>query len=139
MNSKINVGTGLIIRNADGTVWGRSVPRKDGRGVAVIRREMAGDKPCKVLCWGPVEYATKAQENGWDLQPSYLLVTSVTYDAATKTVTVLLTHNLWEGWNQCVTVPFGGNWRQEVYNCLYARSMETGSETHVGNSWDLLV
>lgn len=138
-NGTVNVGKALTIRNVNGTVWGRSVPRRDGTGVVILRREATGDKPFTTLSWGPIEFAHKTAENNWELLPSYLVVTSVTYDAGTKTVTCVFSHNVWEGWNQVVTVPFGGEWRKAVCDLLISRSRETGSETHIGNFKDMMV
>ena len=135
---KGRVGTHLIIQNSDGSVWGRAVPRSNGVGYLLLRLEKGKAEVTK-LTLGPVELASKMESNGWEVCPSYITVSAVRYDSATKTVTVVFSHNVWEGWNQIITVPFGESWKKAVTEELIARSSKTGSETHVFNFQDLLV
>lgn len=135
---KGRVGTHLIIQNSDGSVWGRAVPRSSGVGHLILRLEKGKAEVTK-LTLGPVEFASKIEANGWEVGPSYITASAVRYDTATKTVTVVFVHNSYEGWNQLITVPFTDGWKKTVTEELIARSMRTGSETHIFNFQDLLV
>jgi hypothetical protein len=135
-NSNVNVGRGLTIVTAEGRVWGRAVPKKDRPNDTVvlrIEREAGATKPFTVMVCGPADWAHKVEANGFTLEPSFLTVSRCVYDAGTKTVTVTLVHNLFDGWNQVITVSHGENWQKSVTAELINRSKAQGSETHISN------
>jgi hypothetical protein len=134
-NSNVNKGRAFTILTADGRVWGRAVPKKDSEDIVILRieREAGATKPFTVMVCGPWDWIHKRGANGFMQSPSYLTVSRCVYDAATKTVTVTLVHNLFDGWNQVITVSHGENWQKAVTAELLNRSRAQGSETHISN------
>lgn len=133
----INFGNGSTLLDNSGKIIGRVVPRKEkALGVAVAFPMKEG---LSIRTYGPKEFAIKLETNGWTLEPSYLTVSRCVFNAADKTVSITLLHNLCSGWNQLITVELVDGWQKAVNQKLMELSRSTGSETHISNYSALVV
>jgi len=135
----INIGKARTLFDNNNVVLGRIVPLRSGEGVAVaFVPKAAGETPI-IRKYGPQELLMKTELNGWRNDESYLTVQRVVFNAADRTVSVTLVHNLFSGWNQYITTPLVDGWQTAITTELMARSRASGSETHISNYGDLVV